>query len=111
MSTTLGKTLSVIYMVLETGTRLRREVFANRDAYLVTSDYQIQDLTFSPNETLTLNNIAGFFFMTVDAPLQLRINSSTAFSVQKTISIFAPLNQVIINNPGTTAVNCKLIHS
>jgi hypothetical protein len=111
MSSVLGKTLSIIYTIIETGTQLRREIFANRDAYLVTSDCQIADMSFAVNETLTLDNITGFFFLTVEAPLQLKINGGSYFTVQKTVSIFAPLTQVIINNPGTTAVNCKLIHS
>ena len=111
MSATLNKTVSIAYTILETGARLRREVFSDRDSYQVVSDYEIKEIALAASQQITLVGIEGLFFLACDSPLQFKVNNSDYFAVQKSIWILAPLNEVIIFNPSTATVNCKLIDS
>jgi hypothetical protein len=105
----IQKTLSFFYSILMTGTRLRRELYTDVAATPVSVDMDYKEISVGASQQITLTGIAAVFFLKPDAPIQIKVNNSDYFAATDAVIINAPLNEVIIFNPGTTAVNCVLI--
>lgn len=102
----LQKTLMLDYSLLQTGIRRRQQLFADRTALELTSDFEYRQLTIGGGEQIAIAGVSQFFLLKADAALQINLNNTGYITVNDLFVITAAISNLVVFNAGTAAVHC-----
>jgi hypothetical protein len=102
----LQKTIVLDYSLLETGIRTRRQLFADRSATLVASDFEFREITITTGQQISIAGIAAFFFLKADATLQINLNNTGFNPVNDLFIMTGAIPNLVVFNASTSDVHC-----
>ncbi len=104
------QTLSLVYELYQSTVSSRRSMLASRSAAQLNAGFSEQLLVLNQGDQAFIQNITSLIFISVDNPMQFKINGSNYIPLNDLFVLFnTTLQQVTLFNPNVTTVNCTVI--